>query len=241
MQRAETGLWHGTAVLLAIALTSCISVVAPPPLNESEPMTTQPSKRVPLEAEGKIAIFLSTEVASEHSSLSARLVLFDPIYVEPISSADAAVRSFREGFRSVRDGEQLVVADENLRRACFNAATKWIDASGLVVIVPKLETPGCVAAVEQQGISYVIAIGGSHTRRFSNDYYYHEFRLLARAFDARNAELVCEEVEVRTTKSELGFLPFVLIPVGSVVDEQAFWARVAHDAGAKIGACLMKP
>jgi hypothetical protein len=182
--------------LFALAVSAVLSACVATP--QGSPVAGSYERRgLPFDATETVAIFVSTEVSLTDADKAVGLQLF------PISTADAVSQGLREGFHSMRSDGQLALADEALRKACFDSGTKSIesgDFSGAVLVVPNLSATQCRALVEQRGIRYLVsAAGRRHTSSRTNVEFpgisvthSHTFRLLARAFDTTSGSSVRE-------------------------------------------------
>lgn len=246
MREAALGLWRGTVLLMTCALISCVTVIKPPSLPEPQATASEAAKPARLKADGKVVVYAIGEVGGEGSSPAAQFFLAS--HIEPISSTETVVQSFREGLRSALGDVQVVSADERFRTACIDSGLRSVESTGLVMIAPQpAVVPACGAELREASISYVIAIGGRHDQRGADTAlrarHDHDFRLAALALDVRSAEFVCEAIETEQTKSAADIL-FFFVPLYvevSFPDQDAFWSQLARRAGVKIGGCLQDP
>ena len=195
---------------------------------------------VPLSPSEIVAIFLSTEV----SPGSPR----EPEgQVSPIASPALVLEGITAGFRALPSDVRISVGDESLRRACFDASTEF--ARGGVVPAPDPGRSECRALVGERGIRYLVSVAGyrwigqgdrtGSGMRWETPQIY---ALTARAFDATNGVVVCEEAEqLRTTSSFEVFWLYVPIPAPTDVDEPAYWKRAAWNIGNKVRSCFLQP
>jgi len=224
------------AIALSMMLSACVSTPEGSPA-----LSGGQSRGRILSASDTVALFVSTGI----SPTNANSIL-------PISDKESVHHGFMEGFRAVRPDVQILVADEALRKACFDTGISSLEPRGAELVAPDLSDPTCRAWVENRRIRYVVSATGSRSTTSSIESlgfgfrteHSHVFRLLARTFDTTSGSCVCEDWAMASALSGEGvalIYGVVPIPAVTVLDEPAYWARVGWLAGARVGTCFVQP
>ncbi len=202
---------------------------------------------LPLSPSEVVSIFVSTE-------LSPRDLREQQGQVSPAPGPALVMEGITAGFRALHSDVQIAVADEALRIACFDAGTRsahriWADA---VVLVPDPGRVECRALVRERNIRYLVSIGGyrwtgrQEGQQWASTAYGWEtpqvYALAAETIDVSSGASVCGASDHERATSSVGvawlYLP---VPVFSVVDESAYWRRVAWNVGNKLRSCFLQP
>ena len=173
--------------------------------------------------------------------------------VPPIASPALVLEGITSGFRALPSDAQVSAADESLRRACFDAATQFAHLEGPPELstVPDASRTECRALVVERGVRYLVSVAGYRSIEQPKGWAestalgmetLRVYSLTAQVFDATNGAVVCEAADHERATSSVGVAIFYLpIPLLSVVDESAYWKRIAWNIGNKLRSCFLVP
>lgn len=230
-------------LLPCLLLAGC--AVAP---SGSLPAAAHEGRGLALSPTDVVAIYVSTDVAPRAPQDSA-------VHASAIGSPASVVEGFMEGFHVSRPDAKLAVADEPLRRACFDKVSTTVTSAGSVLVSPDLSREACRDVVNQRGIRYIVSIGGllETTRSapgggigpfslwVAGEARY-AFALDAIAIDTQSRAVVFEDCQRSAASATYMVMVFPLpLPLARFVNESAYWKDASRYAGYKAGACFVPP
>jgi hypothetical protein len=199
-----------------------------------------------LAATETVAVFVYTELAPMEPDKGGGVVS------SQLASPASVANAFVKGFRAARRDAKIELADESLRKACFDNGTKSVYAPGRpMVVMPALDAPDCRALVEARGIRYLVPLSGNKwTLPASVESVQmsflgsrtQSFDVISRAIDARSGAVACEESYYVTATWHGGVIwIYVPVPYFQFVDDSAHWDRAAWHTGNKMGSAFAQP
>lgn len=250
------------AKLLGLAASAMVSACVSTPEGYASVYGTEGHGQ-PLAESEVVALYLSTSLVPVGSKQETGSAWLDGAgSIHPVRNKDAEYKALADGFLHVRPDVQVVIVEEPLRQACFDKGDKLVMSDGAILVRPDVSSPRCRALIGERRIRYFVSFAGwSETASTTvteavgvgvavSSERGHQFKFVARAFDAMHGAQVCEERAMASARSRQGggftvlpappmVLPLPLIWV-TTIDEPAFFAHTAWLAGAKAGMCFVE-